>query len=355
MIDVEEGIEMSTKWFRQANPIDDFYKMEQSRIVASITRDMNFNSKDNKFHRAESFEDECVRKFPMINYAALNKLDKAHLADIGILVCGLKWDNDVQETKLVIVESFVGGLGNGVNAIDRKINASSQYIRMFKNLNIPEQTDFFVINDQKILSLGMEANECEKYINYKTSIVDPITYMLEHTYSDVDSLQIDVILDAGISATAFAAYVAKNDAGESFATNPKVRTKIDWYRNDYPIDDNIENYALVWNRITKMFGDFIKNVRGDCVYIADGPRILNLERNYPLRNYTDLENIEIFNKYLPYFQGYTNNYVAKYFNWVYIEDMQRDNRGFWVPGSVVMGSQLAFNDTDGQVWFAPAG
>ena len=104
-----------------------------------------------------------------------------------------------------------------------------------------------------------------------------------------------------------------------------------------------------------MFGDFCKNVRGDCVYIADGPRIANLEKNYPIRNYTDLDNVEMFNKFLPYFSGYTNNYVARYWNWVYIEDMQYQNRGFWVPGSVAMGSQLVENDHSGQVWYAPAG
>ena len=96
-----------------------------------------------------------------------------------------------------------------------------------------------------------------------------------------------------------------------------------------------------------MFGDFCKNVRSDCVYIADGPRIFNLEKNYPIRNYTDLENTDMFNKYLPYFNGITNNYVSRYWNWVYIEDMQFSNRGFWVPGSVVMGSQLAYNDNSG--------
>lgn len=104
-----------------------------------------------------------------------------------------------------------------------------------------------------------------------------------------------------------------------------------------------------------MFGDFCKNVRGDCVYIADGPRILNLERNYPLRNYIEMENIEMFNKFLPYFNGNTNNYVARYWNWVYIEDMQFENMGFWVPGSVVVGSQLVVNDMNGEIWYAPAG
>ena len=109
----------------------------------------------------------------------------------------------------------------------------------------------------------------------------------------------------------------------------------------------MEDYAKVWNELTTLFGDFCKNIRGDCVYIADGPRIANLERNYPIKNYTDLDNVEMFNKWLPLFNGYNNNYVARYWNWVYIQDMQTDGQGFWVPGSVVMGSQLSYNDNVG--------
>ena len=119
--------------------------------------------------------------------------------------------------------------------------------------------------------------------------------MLENTYSDVDSIQIDTILDCGLSSIAFASYVARNQEGETYVQNPRIRTRIDWSRNEYSIEDNLQDYAFVWNELTKLFGDFIKNKRGDCVYIADGPRILNLERNYPIRNYTDMENTEMFN------------------------------------------------------------
>ena len=117
----------------------------------------------------------------------------------------------------------------------------------------------------------------------------------------------------------------------------------------------MQDYADVWTSVTKMFGEFIKNVRGDCVYIADGPRIANLERNYPIRNYTDLDNATMLRKFLPKFNGYYNCYVAKYWNWVYMEDMQWQNTGIWVPGSVVMGSQLALNDRIAHLWYAPAG
>lgn len=62
---------------------------------------------------------------------------------------------------------------------------------------------------------------------------------MESTYSDVDSLPIDVILDAGISSIAFAAYVSKNKDDESFIQNNAVTTKIDWGRMDFPFESNI--------------------------------------------------------------------------------------------------------------------
>lgn len=111
-----------------------------------------------------------------------------------------------------ILESYVGEL-SGRNSIDRQMNSKSKYFKMYKNLSIPNETDFFVCNDLRIASIGMSASECIKKINYKTSIFDPITHMLETIYSDVDSLQIDVILDAGLSSTAFQAYVNTNQNG----------------------------------------------------------------------------------------------------------------------------------------------
>ena len=74
----------------------------------------------------------------------------------------------------------------------------------------------------------MEASECRKYINYKTSILDPIRYMLESVYSDVDSLFIDTILDAGLTSSAFTAYVARTEDGESYEQNNDVRTTVNW-------------------------------------------------------------------------------------------------------------------------------
>ena len=75
-----------------------------------------------------------------------------------------------------------------MGSVDRKVNASSKYIRMYKNISVPIETDYFMADHQILTSLGMEASECVKYINYKTSIMDPIQYVMESVYSDVDSL-----------------------------------------------------------------------------------------------------------------------------------------------------------------------
>ena len=355
MVDLGDGLQMSTYWFKHSDPVDDNTKKTQAEIVESIKQVVNISTQTNRFKRNESFQDSCTRRFPRLGLLEKGKLERAHMKEIGVLVCGVNWDSDTQQTTLTILESFVGKLGRATNSVDRKINAQSKYIRMYKNIQVPVETDFYVVNNQKIASLGWESSDCEKLINYKTSIIDPLTHVLESVYSDVDSIQIDAILDAGLSSTAFAAYVDKNPDGEQFKNNDLVDTVVDWSSREYSIDDNVVDYAKVWTEITKLFGDFIRNVRGDCVYIADGPRILNLERNYPISRFIDMDNVDLFNAYLPEFNGYTNNYVARYWNWVYMEDMQWLNRGFWVPGSVVMGSQLAANDHGWQIWNAPAG
>ena len=87
----------------------------------------------------------------------LNKLERLHTNDIGILVCRLQWDADTQKNSLVILESFYGKLGRTRGSIDKKINSESRYIRMYKNLSIPVETDFFVCDHQYLTSIGMES------------------------------------------------------------------------------------------------------------------------------------------------------------------------------------------------------
>lgn len=212
MVELSNGIEMSTEWYRRNIGVEDEFKQKQLQIIDSINTTINTQFSKSRIHRGNTFQDNCMSKFPMINMESIGKLEKTNLRKIGILICELGWDADQQRSTLKILESYVGEL-SGRNSIDRQINSKSNYFKMYKNLSIPNETDFFVCNGLKITSIGMSASECVKKINYNTSIFGPITHMLETIYSDVDSLQIDVILDAGLSSTAFQAYVNTNKNG----------------------------------------------------------------------------------------------------------------------------------------------
>lgn len=91
---MDEGIEMSGPWYRRSDPVDDQYKMKQAEILASITQPLNFDTTTNRFHRADSFQDACVKRFPMVGLLKKDRIEKRHLADIGILVCRMVWDAD---------------------------------------------------------------------------------------------------------------------------------------------------------------------------------------------------------------------------------------------------------------------
>lgn len=96
LLDLRDGIEMSTEWWRNANPVNDSVKMTQAEIVASITQAVNFDTKNNKHHRSNSFQDNCVRNYPSIHMSEPGKLEKQNLDRVGLMVCGLEWDADLQ-------------------------------------------------------------------------------------------------------------------------------------------------------------------------------------------------------------------------------------------------------------------
>ena len=96
ILDVRNGIEMSTTWWRSANPVHDEVKMKQAEIVASIPQAINFDTANNRFHRNDTFEDSCVKRFPSIHLVSSGKLEKQYLDQVGLLVCGLQWDPDLQ-------------------------------------------------------------------------------------------------------------------------------------------------------------------------------------------------------------------------------------------------------------------
>ena len=131
LVDLDEGIEMSTSWFRNADPVDEDTKIVQAQMVESIHQRVNIDSTRGKFDRGTAFQNRCVNMFPRVNIPEIGKIDKAHLNEIGIIVCRLAWDSDLQETSLEIVESFVGKLGRTKDSIDRNPISASDWLSKY--------------------------------------------------------------------------------------------------------------------------------------------------------------------------------------------------------------------------------
>ena len=94
MADLSDGIEMDTPWFRNSDPVDASTKQKQAEVVSSISQTVNFDTQNSRFHRSESFQDQCAKTFPRINMVKVGRVDRQHIGEVGVLVCGIGWDAD---------------------------------------------------------------------------------------------------------------------------------------------------------------------------------------------------------------------------------------------------------------------
>jgi hypothetical protein len=154
--------------------------------------------------------------FPVIRHVD-DSLERTYLKQIGIVVFKAQPDpaNDNKIT-FVPVESFIGSLDpnakNNSNSdiifIDDVVNNSSNFINVFSNANIKSETDanqnsiknssIYLIENQDICSMGFFDFDMTKDIHINDSIYEPMMTIFRRN-EDRNTLDIDLILDAGIS------------------------------------------------------------------------------------------------------------------------------------------------------------
>ena len=105
------------------------------------------------------------------------------------------------------------------------------------------------------------------------------------------------------------------------------------------------------------FDEFAKNVRKDCMFIADGPRPFCLDGNTKIIRATKPENT-IKKTILPkmrFIAGALNSsYSAGYLNWFWSLD-QSTGEYMWMPPSIKALGVYLYTDNYGAYWDAPAG
>ena len=308
--------------------------------------------------------------FPQFEFAN-EHVSPDQLKKIGIVVFKAFSDqSDHGKTGFVPVEAFIGSPkrgsvdpATGANIfIDDVVNQTSRYINVFSNVNFArngqrltplDNASIFKISNQVATSLGFYAVDTKKTICVRTSILNAMDRIFSNN-TDPNKIDVDIICDAGVSN--IAQFIASTNVNSD---DPMDRKGF----FDFSLDNskffrlNTREDCRVWSAVLKKFDDFAKNVRKDCIYIADGPRPLCLEGSQKVIRRTMPRN-SVQSKILPKIKLISNvlnsSYSAGYLNWFQIID-QSSGQFFWCPPSIKAMGVYLYTDRYTNYWEAPAG
>ena len=207
-------------------------------------------------------------------------------------------------------------------------------------------------DDLTTASLGFYWSMVKEDISIDKSIYDGINKSFEKV-SDINERNIDIVCDAGIANIASYLKAIYGNKGEY----------------DLNIVDDVGNSLLgmwkcksnnsaikTWKAVEQKYDNFCKNVRKDCMFIADGPRPLVLQGQKKIVRPTKPANTIDANilPYLKYITGLNTSYGAGYMDWFEQAD---DYSGdfFWCPPSIKAMGVYLNTDANYQYWDAPAG
>jgi hypothetical protein len=207
-------------------------------------------------------------------------------------------------------------------------------------------------NDDTTASLGFYWSMVKEDISIDKSIYDGINKSFDKV-SDINERNIDIVCDAGVANIASYLKAIYGNKGEY----------------DLGITDDIGNSLLgmwkcksnnsaikTWKTVEMKYDNFCKNVRKDCMFIADGPRPLVLQGQKKIIRPTKPSNTIDSNilPYLKFITGLNTNYGAGYMDWFEQAD---DYSGdfFWCPPSIKAMGVYLNTDSNFMYWDAPAG
>lgn len=201
-------------------------------------------------------------------------------------------------------------------------------------------------------SLGFYADMTKETISIDKSIYDGINKSFEKV-KDINKLDIDIIPDAGLANIAAFLKAIYGNKGEYDlgVTDDMGNSMLGMWR----VDSN--NAAVkTWKTVEQKFDNFCKNVRKDCMFIADGPRQLVLAGQKKIIRSTKPSNTIDANiiPNLKFITGLNTSYGACYVDWFEIAD-EYSGDFFWCPPSIKAMGVCINCDVNHNYWDAPAG
>lgn len=306
-----------------------------------------------------SVSEDIMRQFPAVEFTdGGDSVSPEYAQYMGLVVCS-QTANEQNEGRLSvgILEAFVGSVhknkrdkatGQSVYIGDI-VNAGSQYITVYQNSTFsgPVDSDTNTVlykASSEYSLLGFTNLESQKVIDG-----DAVVTNLQNVHeklSNIDEVQIDVVVDGGVSTIA------------QFCDDVTSGTIYD------PINDVDANDTAItsssdlstWRAVCSELISFCKDVRRDCMAILDVPRHLVLEGDKKFIRRTAPDNTfgNTIGPKLQYVTGLNSSHAALYSDWLRMLD------GFsgvnvWIPQSVKMAGIYAYNDRVAEIWDAPAG
>ena len=343
---------------------------------------------------SSTYSNDLVNKVPTINLNSSYKPNGDQMNYVTLVVCKLAV-SEADDNKIVmtVLETFTGSLdrtckdasGNSM-FIDDIVNSEetgSTYVKMFSNYettvieekdvretisksrNIPQPTadntmvlslpksaktpvsdGYWWRNKKKALSIGFTKEQTKKYISYST-----LTASLESifdTLSNVDELDIDIVVDAGLTTIAQRLKTLGDNDLSKFG-----KYEYDTFFDEIKSVDDIG----AWKSICAKFLTFCSSTRKDCMALLDAPRSLCVKDNAKLVRPNTRPQYSIDFDILPkfnYLAGLNSSYGAGYCTWMsYVDDFS--GKTIWLPPSIAAEGSLLLTDNTYNYWDAPAG
>lgn len=297
------------------------------------------------------------------------KVDTTNMKKIGVVVYKAYLDaSEGNKVSFDVVESFCGSLdktakdpNTGVSTfIDEIINTNSNYIYFFSNCFVStaqkktynNDADFFVVNPGVTGMLGFFSDETQDTISLPC-LYQGIDKCFENV-KDKNERDIDIVCDAGLANIA---QFLKSVYGG------KTPQRYDLYATDEAGNPLINKWTCksandtkTWKTVEQKFDTFCKNVRSDCMFIADGPRPICLQGQKKIVRSSKPDNTIDVNilPYIKFASGLNTNYGAGYLNWYQITD-EFTGDYFWCPPSIKAMGVYLNTDNNFNYWDAPAG
>jgi hypothetical protein len=374
MIDVDKADVLDYEAIRNVKTLLGENVMIEGELSATNIVSQRLNNKHTEEDNDDDFFDsvalEANNYFSSISLQADGGFDRENLKKIGVVVVKAYLDASAgNKMSFRTVESFVGSLDrNAKNPntgatvfIDTLVNEQSEYINVFTNCMPTDSMmdaynndiDILVIphgdEDDKegadVASLGFYQSMCVENIDVSESILKSLDVAFDKV-TDINERELDIVVDAGVSNIA---QFIKTVYGKCGPYDPASPDAAMWKCKK-------DNDVKMWKTVIMKFDNFCKNVRKDCMFIADGPRPFCLQcqkkivRPSKPTNTIDA-NILPFVKYLT---GVNTSYGAGYCDWFQVAD-EFSGDYFWCPPSVKACGVYIYTDLNFNYWDAPAG